>query len=361
MDDDEPPLILLLYNLETNPNGYDARDLIAIQDTAKVAELILYKLKTRGWPVVSIPVESSLEALKSSLKAYQLDSAFVFNLCDGFNGSNKDAILILKLIEQLGFSHTGSSAKTTAVCINKQLTKTILKNYNIPTPSYQIFAKPGLPYKHGFPAIVKPSCDDGSMGIDSQSVVNSNNDLMERVEMILNRYHQPVLVEKYIAGREFSVSLWGNQEIEVLPITEMDYSDIADPLKHILSYESKWEPDSYFYQNIHAHCPARLTAIEEKRIKETAIRAYQVLKLRDFGRMDIRYFDGIPYIIDVNEIPDLGPDSGFPNAANHGGYDYISMLEHILNLAIKREKWPISQMTSYSQFLQRITNRLFLK
>src|SRR3989304_6725537 len=361
MDDDEPPLILLLYNLETNAIATDPRDFIAIQDTAKVAEQIFDNLKALGWSVFLIPVESSLDDLKQLLSPYQPETAFIFNLCDGFNGNNKDAFLVIRLIEQLGFSHTGSSAKTISICINKQLTKTVLKKNNIPTPDSQLFTKPGIPYRYDFPAIVKPSCDDGSMGIDSESVVNSDDALLDRVALILERYHQPVLVEKFIPGREFSVSIWGNKKIEVLPITEMDYSDITDPLKQILSYESKWEPESFFYKNIHAHCPANLNEFDEKRIKEVAIKTYRVLGLRDFGRVDIRYFQEIPYVIDVNEIPDLGSDSGFPIAANQGGYTYISMVDHILNLAIKREKWPKSQMSLDLKSRRKSMNKQFLK
>jgi D-alanine-D-alanine ligase len=351
---DDDPLILMLHNVELVVKCGDPKDLIAIQDTASVATHLKDALDSCGYQTIPIPVKNSLDDLKESLRPFSPKTAFIFNFCDGFGGVNRDATKVISLIERLGFHHTGSSARTNATCIDKSRTKARLMSARIPTPAFQIYKQPGGLYIHEYPAMVKPAWDDASIGIDNKSVVTNPDELNERVKYILEKYHQPALVEEYIPGRELSVSMWGNKRVKVLPITEMDYSSIQNPLEHILSYDSKWMPDSYYYKNIHARCPANLSINDKWRVMETAIHAYHAMGLSDFGRVDIRYHDQTPYIIDINEIPDLAPGSGFPNAARQAGYSYPRMVEHILKLAMERSKWshPQMDMNSLSRHLQ---------
>jgi D-alanine-D-alanine ligase len=351
---DEDPLILVLHNVEQDVTCGDPKDLIAIQDTASVAMHLKDALDSCGYQTIPIVVKNSLDDLKESLRPFSPQTAFVFNFCDGFGGNNQDATKVIHLIEKLGFQHTGSSARTNAICIDKSRTKARLIAAGIPTPAYQIFTHPGGVYLHQYPAMVKPAWDDASIGIDLKSVVTNPEELNSRVEYILETYHQPALVEEFIPGRELSISMWGNKQVKVLPITEMDYSSISNPLEHILSYDSKWIPDSYYYQNIYALCPANLYGHDKWRVMDVAIRAYRSMGIRDFGRVDIRYHNQIPYIIDINEIPDLAPGSGFPNAARQAGYGYPRMVEHILKLAMEREKWqhPQLDLNSLSRHLQ---------
>jgi D-alanine-D-alanine ligase len=353
--DDEDPLILMLHNVEQDVSCGDPKDLIALQDTANVAMHLKDALDSCGYHTIPIVVKNSLDELKESLRPFSPRTAFVFNFCDSFGGNNLDATRVIHMIEKLGFRHTGSSARTNALCIDKSLTKSRLMAAGIPTPAYQIFTKPGCFYLHQFPAMVKPAWDDASIGIDLKSVVTNQNELRSRVDYILETYRQPALVEEFIPGRELSVSMWGNKRVKVLPITEMDYSSISNPLEHILSYDSKWVPESYYYQNIYSRCPAILSGQDKWRVMDVAIKAYQSIGLRDFGRVDIRYHNQIPYIIDINEIPDLAPGSGFPNAAREAGYTYPQMVERLLKLAMEREKWQYPQLTLNTSPRQRQT------
>jgi D-alanine-D-alanine ligase len=342
---EEDPLILFLYNIETCAPSGEARDLIALQETASVAMQLIEALHSRGYSLVPLPVQESLDDLRKALKPFSPKTAFVFNYCDGFAGSNMAATKIVRLLDNLGFKHTGSTAETVALCIDKSRAKRRLIAHGIATPRYQTFTQPAGFYRYNFPAIVKPVADDASIGIDVDSVVTTPTELWQRVEYVIRCYHQAALVEEYIPGREFSVSVWGNDIVRTLPITEMDYSSISDPLRRILTYDSKWNPDSYDYQHTPTRCPARLNPNERTLLAETAIRTYRAIGLRDYGRVDIRYHNGIPYVIDINEIPDLSPDSGFPNAARVAGYTYAEMAEQILLLALERENWQWQRPT----------------
>ena len=341
----EDPLILVLYNVEEKAVRADASDLIALQDTARVAMQLDQALATCGYRTQLIPVHESLSELRKALQPFSPETAFIFNNCDGFKGENVAATKIVRLVEALGFKHTGCTANVGMACIDKSRAKHRLEAAHIPTPRYQVFTKPEGIYRYSFPAIVKPLTDDASLGIHLQSVVRTHAELIKRVLFVIEEYHQAALVEEFIPGRELAVSLWGNETVKSLPVTEQDYSLIENPLHHILTYESKWIEDSYYYLNIPARCPANLEAQEAQLVTDTAIRAYRAIGMRDFGRVDIRYHNGIPYVIDINEVPDLSPNAGFFNSARTAGYTYAEMVKQMLELALEREGWQCQKQT----------------
>ncbi len=337
--DIEEPLIALVYNQEEEIVRGESQDLIALQYTTKTAASVYQALCRLGYSTVMVPVTNDLELFARELSRYSPCNTFVFNICDGFAGDNFSASLIPQVIDRLGFKHTGSCAEAIRLCTDKARAKQRLLQLGVPTPAYQVFTRPCGEITVPFPAIVKPVHEDGSVGIEETSVVTSPNDLFRRVEYVLSEYCQPALVEEYIVGREFAVSMWGNGTMEVMPISEHDFSAVADPLRSFLTYESKWVEDSFTYTSFGVICPARLSLEEEQCIQHTAVRAFQAMGLRDLGRVDIRYRHGIPYVIDINEIPDLSPEAGFARSAEIAGYDYDHMVERILLLAMQREGW----------------------
>ena len=332
-------LIALVYNQEDEVIRGESQDLIALQYTTKTAASIHEALKRLGYQTVMVPVKNDLDAFAHDLSQHSPRNTFVFNICDGFAGDNFSAPRIPRLLKDLGFKHTGSRAEAIRLCTDKARAKQRLVKQGVPTPAYQIFSQAKGAVSLPFPAIVKPVHEDASMGIDEKSVVTNQTDMFQRVDYVVSEYSQPALVEEYITGREFSVSMWGNGTMEVMPISEHDFSAINDPLKSLLTYESKWLEDSFTYNSFSVICPADLERNEEETIKTTAISAFRAMGLRDFGRVDMRYRDGVPYVIDINEIPDLSPDAGFANSAEKAGYPYDKMVDRILNLALHREGW----------------------
>lgn len=335
----DDPLILVLYNVEEEQVLHKSPlELIALQDTARVAMQIHNALTSFGYRTVPIAVRNSLSELRQNLAPFSPKTAFVFNNCDGFGGNNMAATKVIRLIETLGFKHTGSTARVIKTCIDKSLMKEKLALLRLPTPRYQVFTHARGNCHLRYPVIVKPLTDDASIGIDFCSVVQNHADLMKRIKFVIEHYKQAVLVEEFIQGRELAVSLWGNHPAQVLPITEYDYSVIQEPMHRILTYDIKWDPTSCYY-DLPIHCPAHLTPSETQRIMKVALSVYRTMGLRDYGRIDMRYRDGIPYVIDVNEVPDLGIGSGFPNAAAVAGFTYPEAIKHILELALERENW----------------------
>lgn len=331
--------IALLYNNDSQVRNVNPQDLLAVQSTVTTTRQLCKALVGLGYSTVKIAVRNSLEELAQTLQGYPLADTLIFNNCDGFDGSNQAAAKIIHLLEDMQFMHTGASAEAAELCIDKPRAKERLLACNVPTPRCQVFEHPGEEFCLGFPAIVKPSVEDGSMGITLNSVVSTPEQLEKQVRMVLDTYAEPALVEEFIPGRELAVAMLGNEQIQVLPIAEDDYSLIKNPLERLLTYESKWETASPYYNIIPSRIPADLTPAEEKAIHTAAEGTFRAMGLRDFGRVDIRFDNGIPYVIDVNELPDLAPDAGFWHSAQAAGMTYPQMVDKIVKHALQREGW----------------------
>jgi D-alanine-D-alanine ligase len=331
--------IAILFNQDDQITRGDPQDLLAVQYTISAAQHLLEALTSQGYPAVKIAVRGDLGELEHILRSHSPENTFIFNNCDSFDGDNLGAVQVIRLMERLGFRHTGASADSAELCINKPRCKQRLESFSVPTPRCQIFERAEGDFLLEFPAIVKPSIEDASMGIDLCSVVCNRADLFNRVAYIIDEYEQPAMVEQFIGGRELAVSLMGNRNLDKLPISEDDYSAIPNPLEHLLTYESKWKPESPAYQNIPVRVPAALTRRQEQTVRKVAEDSFRAVGLRDLGRVDIRYDNGIPYVIDINELPDLSPDAGLYNSARAAGMTYPQMVERVLTTALKREGW----------------------
>jgi D-alanine-D-alanine ligase len=329
----------ILFNEDVQVTRGDPQDLVAVQYTVTAAQHLYDALESLGYPVTKLVVRGNLEELEDILCSVPPKDTFIFNNCDGFNGNNLAAADVIHLIEHMGFKHTGAAAEHIALCIDKPRAKQRLEKFGVPTPRFQVFERPQGEFHLAFPVIVKPSVEDASMGIDLGSVVCNRESLFHRIAYINEKYEQAAIVEEFVAGRELAVAMWGNQDVEVLPIAEEDFSWISNPLERVLTYDSKWKTDSPYYQNIPSRIPAPLTPLEERAVRKAARDSFRAMGLRDLGRVDIRFKNGIPYVIDINELPDLSPDAGYWYSVRTTGISYPCMVEKILQFALQREGW----------------------
>lgn len=334
--------VAVLYSEALPVPEDDAHNTRALQwavSSVSAAQYVYEALSSLGYSTSMIVVRDSLEELEQRLSSLSPEETFIFNCCDQFCGSNKAAAEVLRLVEQLKFRHTGAAAGAIELCIDKGRAKQRLMQFGIPTPRYQVYDKPGGACTLRMPVIVKPLLEDASVGIDLNSVAGNTSQLFQQISYIAEEYEQPVLVEEFVVGRELAVSMWGNGKIAVLPIAEHDFACLPQPLGQLLTFESKWEPESFYAQNIPTRVPADLAPEDDQLIREVARSSFHALGLCDLGRVDIR-FDGLtPYVIDVNELPDLSPDAGYWHSAQAAGFTYPQMVEHILQLALRREGW----------------------
>lgn len=224
--------------------------------------------------------------------------------------------------------------------------KEILSYYHIPTPAFHVVDSL-LQLDHlsfSLPCIVKPLYEGSSKGIFDASVVRTAADLEAQVKKVLEEYEQPALVEQFLEGREFTVALIGNEpDVRVLPIVEICFDSLPKGVNPIYSYEAKWIWDTT-ENPIDVHkCPAKINSELQKKIEKVCLDTYRVLRCRDWCRIDIRLDkDGNPNVLELNPLPGILPNpeehSCFPQAARTAGLDYDTMLNEVLNAAIKRHK-----------------------
>jgi D-alanine-D-alanine ligase len=154
---------------------------------------------------------------------------------------------------------------------------------------------------------------------------------------VLESYRQPALIERYLDGREFNVSVLGNDEPRVLPISEIDYSKLPPEVPRILFYEAKWMEDSPYYLETPAICPARgLSASLARKIEQIARRAFMAMGCRGYARVDMRVGRGRPYVLEVNGNPSLAPNAGLARSARQAGLTYPDLVSRILYDAMGR-------------------------
>jgi D-alanine-D-alanine ligase len=274
--------------------------------------------------------------LDISLAQYDPLEYVVFNWCESLPGVVHSEWLVAEYLEQRGFTFTGAGSNTIALAQDKFRTKTLLDEQGIPTPRWQTYSKTSTARWNRFPAIVKPSREHCSEGIDRNAVVTTEAELKSRISYILEKFRQPVLVEDFIDGRELHVSLWENGTIDMLPPAEMEFSLFQDEHDRICSYEAKFVPESDQYQKIKTVLPAPLNEDELRDIEQVCKAAYLAAGCRDYARIDMRIKDGVLYVLDVNPNADLSPDTSTIAAAELAGYTYGEVGARIISLAARR-------------------------
>ncbi len=285
-------------------------------------------------------IEANEEA-HGKLLALQPD--IVFNIAEGFNSPSREA-QIPAILDLLSIPYTGSDPVTLGICLDKSRTKEILSYHLIPTPDFAVVDDPNQQdfEKLPLPAIVKPLHEGSSKGIFDASVVKTKKDLRQQVQKIITEYEEPVLVEKFLPGREFTVAILGNgRNLRVLPIVEIRFDTLPQGVNPIYSYEAKWVWDQTDHPLDVLECPARIDNTLSEEIKDVCVRTFQVLRCRDWCRIDVRLDEqGHPQVIEVNPLPGIIPNpnehSCFPRAARTAGLDYNSMINAVLDAAMVR-------------------------
>jgi D-alanine-D-alanine ligase len=284
------------------------------------------------------PVEVRRD-VRDTLLSFDHEEWVVFNWCEALEGDPYAEPRVARALEAMGFLYTGSSPWALTVAGNKALMKALLTLNGIPTPAWRAcYRLADLEGWEVFPAIVKPAREHGSIGITPEAVAMSPRALRERVEYVLEVLRQPALVEAFIPGRELNVSMWGKGYPEPLPISEIHFDGLSEE-ERIVDQFAKWDRGSERYRRTVPMVPARLDERTEAEVVHVAALAYRALRVRDYGRVDVRLApDGTPYVIDVNPNPDLSPDAGFVRSAAAAGYDYGRMAVHILRIALARRR-----------------------
>jgi len=325
------PGVVVLYNDSTRLAKGEARDMLAERGVVACAQAIAEALAGAGRRVERLPLRGDVE---EAMDPYPPADWIVFNLAEGLDGRFFEESRIAWTLEAMGYRFTGATGDALTLSTHKGRAKVRLQEAGVPTPAWQLLRRPpGDTDGWIFPLIVKPVAEDASQGIGPEAVVQDLAGLRARVGYVLQRYRQAALVEQFVAGREFNVSLWGDPP-EVLPLAEIDFAAFSDPYDRIVSFAAKWEEDSFEYVHTPVLCPAPVDEALGARLADVARRAWKAIGCRGYARVDMRVDTaGTPYVIEVNCNPDISPDAGFFRAVRTAGYSYRDMAVRILSLA----------------------------
>ncbi len=308
------------------------------KNTVATVKLIQEELEKRGYLTTTFDFnnfERAFMLLKDS------DVNLVLNVAEGINSNEQFKSQAAAMLESLQVPFTGSNSLTIALCQDKIKSKKLLSFHNIPMPAwdYAFSINDVINKDLVYPLLVKPGNSDGSFGITNSSVVTNKKELDKQVKRIIVDLGRPVIVEEYIEGDEYDVSIIGNSgdDLRVLPLSCSIFKKMPKGYWHIYTREAKRQ-NSPAYKKIILQSPAKhLSQKLESLLTEIALDVYQISKCRDYGRVGFRVDkDGNPYVLEIDTNPPLNEYSDISRAAKLTGLNFGDLLEEIINLAVKR-------------------------
>ena len=294
-------------------------------------------LRLLGHKVTALGAEYDIISVAQTLREQRPD--LVFNLTEQFCGDRRMDKNIVGLLELLDIPFTGAGAMGLWLARDKRLCKQMLALHRIRVPDF-ISLPHGrairIPKHLRYPVVVKPVFEDSSEGISNASLVYDASSLRERAEFVHERWQQPVIAEEYIEGREFYVGVLGNKRLAVLPPRECFFNAEEGDGPVLLTYRCKWN-DEYREKWKIAFGFAELDPTLLRNIERTCKRAYRILQLQDYGRIDLRLApDGRIVVLEANPNPDIAYGEEVAESADKIGIDYESLIDRIVRSALAR-------------------------
>jgi D-alanine-D-alanine ligase len=334
--DEEPPSRILGLTIAE----LIARDEFAEWDSQTTIAAVEAALSRLGKVVRLEAKEDFPERLR------QANPDIVFNIAEGFHGVNRESH-VPAICEFYGIPYSGSDPFTLTLCLDKARTKETLTFHGIPTPRFAVVERVedlgAVTEQLAFPLFVKPLHEGSSKGITDANLCFDRGHLSRQTAFLLENYRQPVLVEEYLPGKEFTCAVVGNgDEAVVLPIVGMNFETLPKGALPIYSFDAKFVWDRPENPLDIFQCPARITRELQASIERVTLDAFRVLGCRDWARIDVRLdASGKPNVLEVNPLPGILPDpadnSCLPKAARAAGIGYEELIQNCLKYAAARQ------------------------
>jgi D-alanine-D-alanine ligase len=264
----------------------------------------------------------------------------VFNICEGLSGIARES-QVPAILDVYGIPYTFSDPAVTAICLHKGWTKLLVREAGVPTPDWLVVERVSDldRFALGFPVLAKPVAEGTGKGIDAASKVADASALRQVCRRLLDRFHQPVLVESFLPGREFTVGLLGTgDQAEVFGTLEIKLRAAAEA--DVYSYVNKEQCEQLVdYLPVRA---ATETVVAEA--EQIALAAWRAVGCRDAGRIDLRCdAAGRPQLIEINPLAGLHPThSDLPMICTAAGRAYVDLIARIITSAVPRISFPRS-------------------
>ena len=268
---------------------------------------------------------------------------FVFNIAEGLYGVNRESH-VPSICEFLGIPYHASDPLSLALTLHKGRAKEIMAYHGVPTAPFVVAntradaRNVNLP----FPLFAKPALEGSGKGITEKSLCSSRAKLVQEVGDLLDTYQEPVLIESWLPGQEFTVAILGNgKEARCLPLVGMRWDALPLGAQPIYGYEAKWIWDTPDHPLDLFECPANVSKELARDVRSAALSAYRILGCRDWCRVDVRCdAAGRPMVVELNPLPGILPNpqdnSCFPKAARAAGMTYDTLIQTVADIAWRR-------------------------
>ncbi|MHB0875703.1 MAG: D-alanine--D-alanine ligase family protein [Anaerolineae bacterium] len=338
--------VALLFNSKKSvPHGPDSpTDVLAEYDSEETINGLQSALRAGGHEV--FPLEGD-NGLLSALERLQPD--ICFNICEGLRGESRESH-VPAILEMLGIPYTAAGVLANALSLDKGMCKMVWEAAGLPTAPFQVLRRVDEPLADdlAFPLFLKPAREGSGMGINAKSIVRDEQELRDQVAWLICTYHQPVLVEAFLPGREFTIGLIGNERTAclvpaqpaydergfiVFPALEIDVSTVEEAGGLYSSHVKSDKPLDPRYL-----CPAPIDDDLAQEMDDLAVRAFTAIDARDIGRVDFRLgADCRPYLLEINTLPGLNPRySDIVFGAAGMGMPYETLVNEVLHVAAVR-------------------------
>jgi len=305
----------------------DPPDLNAEFDHDDTIAVIEDALKGAGHEVVRIGGARQLLERRG-----QLNVDIVFNIAEGYEGRNRESQVPI-LLEMMRMPFVGADGLTLSLTLDKVLTKKVLIAEGIPTPRYVEVSDPDKLWQVdlSYPLIVKLRYEGSSKGLSDKSLVDTPQELKRQVRWLMDTYKDAsVFIEEFIEGEEFTVAIVGNDSPEVYPVCQIVLDGQTNLGRKFFTFAYLRAGSDYL-------CPAHIPEVLARKMQELALRTYQTVECRDFGRVDFRVdWKGHPYVLEINPLPSLSTEDVFNYVAKTRGMTHDQMIAHILDAALVR-------------------------
>jgi len=322
----------------------EARDRLAVEASGVEVGAVEAACRARGWRTARIAASSDPRRTRAALERYKPD--VVFHLAESVGGDARVESLLAGLLDGLGLPYTGSGPKALWAGLHKPIAREKLAAAGVLVPEGFVLENAKSPLPRAFRRklkarwIVKPSREDASHGISIESVVTGERAVRERAAFVVRTYAQPALVEEFVEGREFNVSILEEASgPRVLPLSEIDFGLFPKGAPRLVTFASKWMESTAEYRGTPSIAARRTAPGLARAIRDSAKAAWKAIGLRGYGRVDLRIAeDGAPRVLDVNPNPDVSPGAGLAKAAERDGLSHADLIARIVETALRRAR-----------------------
>jgi D-alanine-D-alanine ligase len=314
-------LVIILHNKIYDHSNPDEKDVL------QQVNLVADACKELGYETIAM--EIGIHPYEDIIKVKGSGPLFVFNLVESVFEKGELLYLGPAILNAFQIPYTGTPLESLFITTNKFLTKKLMNHYNIPTPLFYAINETDL-LKPGKKYIVKPIWEDGSVGLDEDSVfVVSDSVKLKRITGLSPSHY---FIEEFVNGREFNISiLGGKNKTDVLRPAEMIFKNFPPEKPRIIGYKAKWDTASPEYKNtIRSFETLGSDTVLYSELKSICLDCWKYFNLKGYARVDFRIDDNSrPYVIEINGNPCISPDSGFIAAARHEGFDNKTIIRRI--------------------------------